>query len=331
MPRTKSQKTLKQEKYLRDNNYLENGVLFNPNTGNDILPTQQNVDRIYKILIVEEKAYKASITLKKKKKAEKGYNDLKTKLASGKKYVVNVVLSNGTTETFMLNANTIEDVHRLLNLGYREEVKEEYGSDSIFRANQIGVKSHSFTEVKATHKIKDRDGSFFNYENKSDLDLTRLQILREEDNEKIINEQCLLHVLKLNDVNESLLNTIKLSITNRAIPKKDIEKICSIIKKKIIIHFYRNDRKERIEELRNETHGKEYNEVIEVALYENHYFVYEKSEYSKYFIDNYDKLKDVPNGQNIIKIRVKNGKQSYEYDKKKKCNTLYLVNRLFNT
>lgn len=323
MPKAKSAERLDKEQYLTEFKAIRTrswGVeVLNTETKNWISATLPNIRRAYNII-------KSKKDREQKKKSEKSYDKLKALIASGKKYVVNVVLSNGTTEVFMLNANTIEDVNRLLNLGYREEVKEEYGSDSIFRANQIGVKSYTITEVKATHKIKDRDGSFFNYENKTDLDLTPLQILREEDDERIINEQCLLYVLQQNGVSNTLINTIKLSITNRAIPKKDLEKICSIIKKKIIIHFYRNDRETKET---TETHGKEYNEVIEVSLYENHYFVYEKSEYSKYFIDNYDKLKDVQNGKHITKIRVKNGKQTYEYDKKKKCNTLYLINRLF--
>ena len=323
----KSLERLKHEKLLIKYGLLVDNELFNPET-DEIMPiTTYNIKKVYNILYKDEKRRIESQRVKAK---EKLYNELKTKAESGKKYVVSIDLSNGTTEQFMLNTNTLEDVNRLLNLGYREEVKQQYGSDAIFRANQIGIKKYEIKEIQATHKIKNRDGSFFNYENKSDLDLTRLQILREEDDEKIIQEQCLLHTLKLHGISDTLINTIKLSISNRSIPKKDLEKICNIIKKKLIIHFYRNDRKERIEELTKETHGKEYKETVEVALYENHYFIYEKTKYNKYFIDNYDKLKDVLNAENISKIRVKNGKESYEYNEKKKCNTLYLVNRLFN-
>ena len=320
----KSLERLKHEKLLIKYGLLVDNELFNPET-DEIMPiTTYNIKKVYNILYKDEKRRIESQRVKAK---EKLYNELKTKAESGKKYVVSIDLSNGTTEQFMLNTNTLEDVNRLLNLGYREEVKQQYGSDAIFRANQIGIKKYEIKEIQATHKIKNRDGSFFNYENKSDLDLTRIQILRDEDDEKIIEEQCLLHTLKLHGISDTLINTIKLSISNRSIPKKDLEKICNIIKKKLIIHFYRNGRSE---ELTKETHGKKYKETVEVALYENHYFIYEKTKYNKYFIDNYDKLKDVLNAENISKIRVKNGKESYEYNEKKKCNTLYLVNRLFN-
>jgi hypothetical protein len=329
MGRKKSNISLKQEKYLIENELLDGKFLFNIYTGNVIVATSQSINRLYQKLITEEKEQQEAQILRKARKAEQIYNDLKDKLISGKKYVVNVALSNGMSEAFMLNINTLEEVHKLLILGYREEVQEEYGSDSIFRANQIGVKSYSFTEITATHEIKNRDGSFFNYENKSNLDLTRFQILRENDDKKILNEQCLLHVLKLNGVSESLLNTIKLSSTNRAIPKKDIEKICSIIKKKIIIYFYRSKEENKENSITTEIHGKEYNEIINVAMYENHYFVYEKSFYSKFFIDNYAELKDVENNINIVRKDIKNSKIYYRRVINKRCNTLYLVNRLF--
>jgi hypothetical protein len=310
--------------------------IFNPETKKWIGATLPNIRRVYNVINSRERLRIKAIAreARKARKAEealkiKKYEDFKIMALSGKKYMVVITLDNGEQTQFYLNENSVEQISKLLIEGFYEEVQNEYESDAVYYANIEGVKEYRIEEIIPTHEIKNRDGSFFNYENMTDLDLSRLQISRIASNDTHSKEQCLLYTLQLNNINESLINNIKLSIKSRSITKKDIEKICNVIKKKIIIHFYGNEGKKRKEELRTETHGKEYTEIINIALYENHYFVYEDTIYNKYFIDNYEKLKDIKNRENIIKERVHNGKKTYEYKNNKRCNTLYLVNRLF--
>lgn len=358
----KSQERLKKEalliKFKATRKKPFRNEIFNPETKNWIVDTLQNIRRVYDIIyrresrkikaglkktidsrkakekILRKQLRKAIRTIEEKKVQQetlKEYIDLEALIATGKQYLVNVILNNGLTEAFTLNANTIDEINKLLNRGYIEDVENEYKSDSIHRAFYEGIKSYTITEIVAKKKIKNKSGSFFNYENQTNLDLSGLQIFQEFDDEKyiqkILKHQCLLYVLKLNGVKKSLINTIKLSVGTRAIPKKDLNKICDIIKKKIIIHFYRNKEEKHTA---TETHGKDYDDVINVSLYEEHYFLYEETKYSKFFIDNYEALKDKKNGEKITRTTIKNGKQYLEYSDKKKCNTLYLVNKLFN-
>jgi hypothetical protein len=60
-------------------------------------------------------------------------------------------------------------------------------------------------------------------------------------------------------------------------------------------------------------------------MYKSHYFIQEKTPYNKYFIDNYESLKAVDNGLNIVKIE---NEKYYKYGDAK-CDSLYLINRLF--
>ena len=320
MPRPKSQIRILQEKLINEYGLLVDNTVYNPITNRDIKATTANIKKIYNILLIEQKEQRKN----RENRILKKFDDL---LETGKKYLINVEMNDGKTQVLTLSSLSKDEIASLLARDYAEYVEDEYESDAVHTAAQNGVSSHTVVEAKATREIKNRDGSFFNYLNNTDLDLTKLQIIREKDDVKILKEQCLLHVLSLNGINKSLLNNIKLSLPGRAIPKKDIEKICRIIKKKIVINFYRNKQENH---LSKEIHGKEYEEIIEVALYENHYFIYEKSEYSKYYIDNYERLKDIRNGKDIIKTKkFKSGKQTYEYNKNKKCTTLYLVNKLF--
>ena len=320
----KSPDRIKKENILSDYGLMIDKELYNPKTNRYIKASLSNINKLYKIL--KEEVEIIGVVDKVIQRLPKiDIEKYKKELEEGKKYTITVELYNGEIETFSLNSYNLDKIDLLINQGFREIIKYEYGSDITYKANIEGIKKYEIKEIQASHKIKNRDGSFFNYINTSELDLTRLQILREEDDEKIIEEQCLLHTLKLHGISDAEINNIKLAITNRAIPKNNIENICDIIQKKIILYTYQNDNVK----IQNQIYGKKYKEIVEVSLYLNHYFIYEKTKYNKYFIDNYDKLKDLKNGKNISKIRVKNEKETYEYNEKKKCNTLYLVHRLY--
>jgi hypothetical protein len=335
----KSKERLKHEKLLIKYGLLVDNEIYNPENG-DILPiTTYNIKKVYNILYTDEKRRIESQLLKNKarrqeEKEEKEQKEnipqpqrinLEELITDGRRQLIELKLNDGTSEQFMLNVNTIEQINKLLNEGYRETEQKEYGSDPIFRANYIGITSYEIKEIMANHKIENKDGSFFNFLNTSKLDLTKYQILREEDDEKIIEEQCLLYTLKLHGISDALINNIKLAITNNAIPKKDIEIICDTIHKKIILHSYKTDNIKKT----NQIYGKKYNETLEIALYLNHYFIYEETEYNKYFINNYEELKEIENCNNISKIEKINDKKYYKYESNK-CNSLYLVHRLFN-
>ena len=70
---------------------------------------------------------------------------------------------------------------------------------------------------------------------------------------------------------------------------------------------------------------------IHIAIYANHYFTYEETEYSKYSIIHYDDLKDEEDFQNIVKKKIisnANGVKKSYFEKKageRKINSLLLV------
>ena len=308
------------EKLLEDYGLLVDGELYNPRTQRYIQASNANIRRIYDILINElpplpplpQEAPPLPLS-------EPPERDFFSMVAGNRRYVIKVNLSNGLIETFMLNSNTVEQVSNLLNRGYREIEQNGYSSDAIFRANILGVLDYTVEEVKGS--ISNRDGSYFKYLNETKLDLTRYQILREEDSVEILKEQCLLYSLKQQGISETLINNIKLSITNNNIPKKDLVKISNIIKKKIIIYSYKDDKK-----ITSQSYG-DFTEEVNVALYLNHYFTYEKTDYNKFFIKNYNELKDIDGAKSFYRQHRQNYLSSDEL--KIKCNSLYLIRKLY--
>lgn len=187
---------------------------------------------------------------------------------------------------------------------------------------QLFLKDIDFIDIKVK---ENKNSAFFRYLNLSKIDLSKYQIvdasMSEDDVKTLTKEQCLLYVLNQYGIKEAQINAIKLCFNSFYIPKNALNKICDIIKKKIILYTHLNREKF---ELINQVYGKKYEEVIEIATYKEHYFKYEKTLYSKFFIDNYEKLKDVKNCNNIVKI---NQNKYYIYDETKKCSSLYLVNK----
>jgi hypothetical protein len=202
-----------------------------------------------------------------------------------------------------------------------EDVSKVSYSDGMYDAVYSAITKFIFSKADSDQFIDDKNGAFFNYLNISKLDLTRYQIIRKEDDAvKINKKQCLLHCFELMGISMSEINSIALSMPSSYIPKNALKNISSIIKKQIVIHLYESKRTN----VRKQIYGKQYNETIDIAMFKSHFFIYEETIYNKYFIDNYEKLQNVDNCNDIIRM----SKGYYERGIKR-CDSLYLVHKMF--
>jgi hypothetical protein len=226
----------------------------------------------------------------------------------------------------------IDSLMLMLNNGYNgyvsidkvsySDAEESYNYDEIEEIDIFEINEEN------VNFIDNKNGLFFNFLNTTKLDLTRYQIIREEDDAEIINsEHCLFNCFIKLGLEPALINAVKLAVcvadkvNITYISKSSLNKVCSIIKKQINIHSYENKRKHK----RVQIYGKEYKDILKIAMYKSHYFVYEETEYNKYFIDNYDKLKNVENGPNIKEMQ---NNKYFKYGVVR-CDSLYLVNKLY--
>lgn len=265
--------------------------------------------------------------INKNKKLNKSDEASLRTLLTSDRYVAHVSVVNGIDRTITITSNSIDGFMKLIKNRKTLELDNVFGSDKMFEINFEGLKEIKFEKIEAKKIVKNKDGSFFKYLNTTNIDLTGYQIVREcDDGEQINSEQCLLFCFKTLGIEESKINNIKLSIPSFNIPKNKFNDICDIIKKKIILHYIASSHDNII---KKELYGKSYTETIEIAIYENHYFVYEDTKYNKFFIDNYEELKDLEDCYNIKRTTKKNNKTYYEFGEKR-CSSLYLVNKLFN-
>jgi hypothetical protein len=185
--------------------------------------------------------------------------------------------------------------------------------------------------------IKNKDGHFFPYINTSNIDLQQYQVYNQLQayNEELLKERqhCFIHCLEYYNIEEAKINEVKLSFDNNcSFRKSNIKEVVNIINKNIDIHTLSGN-KLKIEKIKTKLKNNE--ESIKIALFENHYFPFEITKYNKFFIDNYEKLKDVKDNQLIYKIipDKKNNKFYYLKSNKsddKKISSLRLIEKFFN-
>ena len=232
-----------------------------------------------------------------------------------------------------VNETTKHIIIELLLRGTIEHIVNDWGSDvldNIYYDDIIGLTL--FIIPRPARVIANRDGRFFPYINTTNLDLLTYQIFNQENayDKKLVDnrEHCILYSLKQCGVSSVLINQVKMAfIKGCNIRKTDLPKIATMIKRNIIICSMKPNGK--IAKATVKARESKY-EDVEIAIYENHYFKFETTIYSKYFITHYNELKDEEDKENIINSRIKNGKKYISREaNKSKINSLLLVDKLY--
>jgi hypothetical protein len=213
----------------------------------------------------------------------------------------------------------------LLERGIVNEVTKGHGSDRLNEININNVKNVLISKMKKPKRLLQKDVAYFDYINTTELDLSRYQIYTQEqayDNDN--DNNCLINCFILSGVEDALVNQIKLSYVSGAnIRNKDLPQMSKIIKRNIHMYTIDNNEKVRVHKVDNG-----FQEIVKIASYKNHAFLMEDSIYTRFFISNYDKLKDVDNAFDITRIKSVNGIDYYSRGEVY-INTLQLIHLLY--
>jgi len=230
------------------------------------------------------------------------------------RYILEIETSS-SKQNIYINQNTIDFISNILQNGL-VEIGETLGSDVLDNIKVMDIKKITLIKLALPTKLlKNKDGRFFPHINTSNLDLSRYQIFNQEQayNKKLIErrEHCLIFTLLQAGIEVDVCNRIKLSyVSGQNISKKDLKNIALIIDRNITL--YTIDDKPTSKKLVQQqkiiiTNPSEI-EPIKIALYEEHYFLYEETKYSEFFIKHYQELKDVENPNSVREIKHIKGK-----------------------
>ena len=269
--------------------------------------------------------------------AQRVWNNI---IAQGQ-HILTITFEDGREQIIAVNNTTRDFIIDILMNGLLVEQGEQYGSDIIDNLNIRDIQSLTIERLRRPARIiRNRDGRFFPYVNTTNEDLSKYQVFNQEQayDQKLVSkrEHCLIHTLKQAGIENSVINNIKMSYiqeeTNEtvriAIRKKDLHTISDIIKRNIIVHTMNGRRiAKQVIKAKEAEDGKD---DINMAMYENHYFLFEDTKYSKFSIIHYEELKDEEDFNNIIKT-VKNKDKTYytKDESKSKINSLLLVDKFF--
>ena len=191
-----------------------------------------------------------------------------------------------------------------------------------------------------------RGGDFFNFLIKPKTpikiinQLKRYQIFSSIVNNKgecidELNDCCFLYALKTSgEFSVSELNKMRLRIRNRYLSNKNIDEICNEFQICLILHYLDDDTTYKHQ---NRTISCDYkinmgvskdkaNHVIELNLYKKHYFLEEKTPFSRYYIKNIENENDL----NYNKERRLHSYGSCTYEITRSfCKSGFLIRSLF--
>lgn len=162
------------------------------------------------------------------------------------------------------------------------------------------------------------NGAFFKYLHLTHYDFSRYGIYSSIVPENY-NENCLIYAFKLAGVEPSIIEDMKLRMKNRNIPRSDLKQIAEDYNLTIFVRTA-NQEKAKTKPFMYGSGGK----VIYLGSLDNHYFINEKTNFTRFCIENYEEVKNLHQGFLIYKRKGK----YYERDAKRCIDSYDLVKLL---
>jgi hypothetical protein len=249
-------------------------------------------------------------------------------IMSNRRYIV-LVTGEVEVQYLTVNDKSWPKIKDMMMKYMSLQIETVPGSDAIDNLLLAGIKSIEFIQVnRPTNMMKrsvNKSGKFFPYANKSNIDLTRYQIISDKSQTNITNEHCIIYALRLLGEPQDKLNAIITTFEEGAhFAKAGLYQIADILKKNIILTQYQGDN-----DVVNVKYGTKYEQSLNLALYEGHYFIQEDTLYTEYVIKHYRKFENTPNNYNIFKESVARG--AIRNSKAKRIKSLQMINMLMKT
>lgn len=311
-----------------------------------ILPFEELRDRYIKT--VERKAQIQQLRQRVAEKAEKvrinQYGRYKeeylNKKIDNKNVLANLIKNSRPGDRLVLRAErngkyiyrNISNADRRTRELYLQILENQYKRDEMGIADSAGdLDSYFILENNPTlvkimnNRGRNKAGLYFPYYNKTDIDLSKYQIYKEED-DLTNSEHCLIYTLRQAGIENNVLSRIATTfIKSNHYLKKELYKVSNIIDKRICLNEY-----DHSNNLRKYYYGDQ-EEIINISLYKNHYFIFENTIYTHFMTRNYERCREYKRFHNITSIEKQDEKIYARRDRKAgTVSSLTLVKRLLD-
>ena len=207
----------------------------------------------------------------------------------------------GEERFFTLNSNTLQELRQLISQGQVITEEEDIDSKTTILRSWFLRRPFDLIRSKKSNKTGKGQVAFFGYNHKLEkVDLSRYGVFSVEqelvDDDKYKNP-CLIDALELAGLDTQPLKTI---VRNRHIPHKDLGKVAELLDIHLVLRYITDEKKRNY-------YGDKTKKKIEIGNICNHCFLIEETNYTRFSIENYDKVKELKDFNRISEID-KNGK-----------------------
>ena len=213
----------------------------------------------------------------------------------------------------------------VLSQGYFTENQAVVGSDALEEIINTGIEDVRLLPVQQKKLFKNKGVNFFRYFNTTDIDLTDLQILREDDDIKYLNESCFIYALEKCGIDKNDLSHIKNTFNvGSYFPRNKMKGVCDYLKTNINLTWYDAKNAKRSKMITTD-----YKDTINLGMYEDHIFINNVSQFTRFSIENYNIVKDLDNFNNISRYADERKTTFKRLSKTKKIDFIEVVHILF--
>jgi len=217
------------------------------------------------------------------------FNDLRNVARNNENYIYSIKIGD---KFYTINDDVLIRLRKIVSNGLEILDTEQEGSDIQILRTFVEIDNINIDKRLKTEKTnKSREGSWFPYYLKDayNFNTHRYQVFNRvgsfcDDRNSI---HCLIFTLLMAGISEDKLECIKTMIKRKHLPIAKIKEVCDLLKIKIIVK-HRKD----CGEVNNIVYGKNYDTTINIGYICNHYFIIEKTNYTKFSILNYDNIKN---------------------------------------
>jgi hypothetical protein len=173
----------------------------------------------------------------------------------------------------------------------------DFDSDGEFLSTYLAkadvMMTIGFQEDTTTNKVY--VGAFFKYTHKTSFDLKAYGIFKTGEIQDH-TDCCLIKALKEGGLPQEKIDMAKLFVKNRLIPRCKLKQVCE--KLSIQITLKMDDKK-----VSKIVYGNKEHPNFHIGLLDDHYFIVNKTEITRYSLEHYDEVKDVKDFNKIYKIQ----------------------------
>jgi hypothetical protein len=218
-----------------------------------------------------------------------------------------LLTNEDTGRIYTLSNSFLQILTDVFNEGGAEVVVDaiKKGSDFDLITAFIEHNNWTLTILEKPTKNEKIDGAFFPFLHKLDkVDLDAYGLHKTIDHNNY-EDNCLIKSIETAGYDTT---AIKCLCKNQYIPMKELKNIANKLNLYITVRRITDEKKK-------EHYGDKTKPEIKLGIIEKHYFLIEKTNYTRYSLEHYDEVKDLKDFNRICKINSKSGKYKYSNER----------------